>query len=108
MRAASASFVALRWGATMFRAAYLTSFLLLLSVNAYAQNKETHITEKDGSKTVVRTDDKGTIVTNDGKALYTAGGDRHKEQVDHSTRHGGAVTKDSSKDHSKEQSKDKK
>jgi len=77
----------------MSRFACFSTLCLLLVTSAYAQNKETHITEKDGSKTVVTTDNKGTHVTSDGKSVYSAGGDRHKDQVDHSTKQGGTVTK---------------
>lgn len=73
---------------------FLAAAFFACSAGAYAQDKETKITEKDGSKTVVKTDEKGTIVTNDGKAVYTSGGDRHQEQVDHSKKTGGTVTSD--------------
>ncbi len=56
--------------------------------------RETHIKEASGSETVVRTDRKGTTVTTDGKGVYSSGGDRHKEQVEHSTKNGGTITKE--------------
>ena len=59
---------------------------------ANAQTKETTIKEKSGSTTTVRTDSRGTQTSTDGKAVYSSGGDRHKEQVDYSTKQGGSVT----------------
>jgi len=56
-----------------------------------AADKETKIIEKNGDHTTVRTTSEGTRTTTNGKDVYTAGGDRHKEQVDHSTNQGGKV-----------------
>lgn len=57
-----------------------------------AETKQTMIKEPSGSNTTVRTDSKGTQTTTDGKTVYSSGGDRHKEQVDYSTKQGGKVT----------------
>lgn len=69
-----------------------TAGLSMTVVNA--QTKETRITEKSGSKTTVKTDSKGTQTKTDGKTVYSSGGDRHKEQVEYSTKQGGTVTSD--------------
>lgn len=61
---------------------------------ANAQNKETTIKETSGSTTVVRTDSRGTQTTTDGKTVYSSGGDRHRDQVNYSTKQGGKVTSD--------------
>ncbi len=72
------------------------TFLALLSIGAasHAGERTTVIKERDGSTTTVKTDSGGTTVKSNGQGVYTSGGDRHQDQVDHSTQQGGTITSD--------------
>ncbi len=66
----------------------------VLSTSVSAATRETVIKEQDGSRTTVRTDKAGTQVKVNGTVVYSAGGDRHVEQVQQSIRKGGKVVSD--------------
>ncbi len=67
--------------------------LIAVTTVAAAAERQTVIRERDGSTTTVRTDRQGTQVDRGGRTVYSAGGDRHNEQVDYSKRQGGTVQK---------------
>jgi hypothetical protein len=72
----------------------LFATLMLMTITASAkETKETVVKERDGSTTHIITDRLGTEVYVDDKWVYSAGGDRHKEQVDYSLNKGGKVVK---------------
>jgi hypothetical protein len=74
---------------------FVASVVAALSgTNVLAAERETVIQERNGDRTLIHTDGKGTTVTRAGRLIYNAGGDRHQEQVDHSTKDGGKVISD--------------
>jgi hypothetical protein len=57
-------------------------------------DRTTIIRETDGSHTKVETRGGETKVERGGHEVYHSGGDRHQEQVDHSTKQGGEIVSD--------------
>jgi hypothetical protein len=66
-------------------------YLILLLLPVFALAKETTIQERDGSTTRIETTRQGTEVFVNEKSVYSAGGDRHQEQIDYSLNQGGKV-----------------
>ena len=66
-------------------------YLIFLLFPTILLAKETTIREQDESITHIETDRRGTVVYSDDKSVYSAGGDRHQEQVDYSLNKGGKI-----------------
>jgi hypothetical protein len=59
--------------------------------NVYARDRHTVFLGYDGARTVIHSDGAKTIVTRNGREVYSAEGDHHQEQVDRLFRERGVI-----------------
>lgn len=69
----------------------LAVVFVMISNYSFADEGTRTVQRADGSTDTIVTDSNGTQVYNDGKLVYSAGGDRSQEMVDQATQNGSGI-----------------